>query len=157
MVFDEPARRYLHQRLDEVLGPEAASTLLAHLPPEGWESLVTRRELEQLEERVELRFDRTHDRFAQVDDALSALELRFNHRFALVDARLASVERRADDRESGLSARLDVHEEVVRSALLDWQASFERALSRQTTVVLAGVAVVVAMAALAVALAGLGS
>jgi hypothetical protein len=53
----ERSRHELHQRLQEALGPEAASTLMAHLPPAGYSELATKSDLRQLEERLELKMD----------------------------------------------------------------------------------------------------
>lgn len=53
----ERSRHQLHQRLREVLGPEEAGTLMAHLPPAGHSDLATKSDLRQLEERLELKMD----------------------------------------------------------------------------------------------------
>jgi hypothetical protein len=45
MTIDERSRHALHQRLEEVLGPDEASTLMEHLPPVGWSDVATRRDL----------------------------------------------------------------------------------------------------------------
>jgi hypothetical protein len=53
---------------EEVLGPEAATTLIEHLPPVGWADVVTKHDLAGLEQRVDVRFtvleERIDDRFA---------------------------------------------------------------------------------------------
>jgi hypothetical protein len=36
MAITEEARHRLYQRLEAVLGPEDATTLMEHLPPMGW-------------------------------------------------------------------------------------------------------------------------
>jgi hypothetical protein len=36
MALDERSRHELYLRLEETLGPEAATTLMEHLPPVGW-------------------------------------------------------------------------------------------------------------------------
>ena len=83
MAVDERSRRELYRRLEEVLGPEAATTLIEHLRPVDWADVATKQDLAALEERVDLRFARVDDRFDRVDDRISAMgsELRasFEH------------------------------------------------------------------------------
>jgi len=53
MATDERTRHLLHQRLEEVLGPEEAATLMEQLPPVGWADVATKRDLENL--RLDIR------------------------------------------------------------------------------------------------------
>lgn len=53
MPIDERERHRLHERLDEVLGPEEAATLMTHLPPVGWGDVARRSDLDQLEARFD--------------------------------------------------------------------------------------------------------
>lgn len=46
-------RHRLHRRLDELLGPEDAATLMEHLPPSEWNQLATKSDISDL--RQELR------------------------------------------------------------------------------------------------------
>lgn len=61
MAIDERSRHRLYQRLEEVLGADEAPILMAHLPPVGWADVATKHDLdlglEQLEQRLELRFE----------------------------------------------------------------------------------------------------
>jgi hypothetical protein len=61
MVLDERSRHRLFLRLEEVLGPERAETLMEMLPPVGWADVATKRDLDlaidQLERRMDLRFE----------------------------------------------------------------------------------------------------
>ena len=58
MVLDERARHELFLRLEQALGPESAETLMEMLPPVGWADVATKRDLDALEERMNLRFER---------------------------------------------------------------------------------------------------
>lgn len=46
MTISDQTRHRLHQRLDEVLGPDDAATLMEHLPPAGWADVATKRDLD---------------------------------------------------------------------------------------------------------------
>lgn len=55
----EQRRHRMYRRLEEVLGEEAAGTLIEHLPRATWADLATKDELRQMEERLTDRFERT--------------------------------------------------------------------------------------------------
>jgi len=57
MALDERARHELFLRLQEVLGPDRAETLMEMMPPVGWADVATKRDLDALEQRVDLRFE----------------------------------------------------------------------------------------------------
>jgi len=57
MSMYERSRHELHEQLREVLGPKAAGTLMAHLPPAAYSELATKSDLRQLEERLEVKMD----------------------------------------------------------------------------------------------------
>jgi hypothetical protein len=60
MGVDERARHRLYRRLEEVLGPEEAGTLMNHLPPAGLSDLATKADLFLLRAEMEaLRADLT--------------------------------------------------------------------------------------------------
>ena len=48
MAISEETRHQLFQRLEEVLGPEEATTLMEHLPPVGWADVATKRDIDAL-------------------------------------------------------------------------------------------------------------
>lgn len=59
MAVDERSRHRLYRKLEELLGPEEAGTLMDHLPPGGFGNLATkddihvlRADLESLEHRL---------------------------------------------------------------------------------------------------------
>jgi hypothetical protein len=57
MAIDERSRHELYLRLEGVLGADAATTLMEHLPPVGWADVATRRDLDVLAERIDQRFE----------------------------------------------------------------------------------------------------
>jgi len=72
MVLDERARHELFLRLEEVLGPESAETLMEMMPPVGWADVATKRDLDALEERMNLRFELVDQRFEVMEHKLLA-------------------------------------------------------------------------------------
>ncbi len=76
MVVDERSRHQLYRRLEEVLGPDAATTLIEHLPPVGWADVATRHDLAGLEQRIELRFTHVEER---LDERFNAVNERMDH------------------------------------------------------------------------------
>ena len=48
MAISEETRHQLYVRLEEVLGPDQAATLMEHLPPVGWADVATKRDLDHL-------------------------------------------------------------------------------------------------------------
>ena len=132
MAVDERSRHELYRRLEEVLGVEAATTLIEHLPPVGWADVATKHDLASLEQLIELRFARIDDRFARVDERFNAIEERF----------------------TGLDWRFEGLDDRLQGGMSELRAAFEHELRGQTTTMVFGlVSVVLTMAALAFALA----
>jgi hypothetical protein len=75
MGVDERARHRLYRRLEEVLGPEEAGTLMNHLPPAGLSDLATKADLRVLEGEVAALEDRlTSEIRAQVSELRAQVE-----------------------------------------------------------------------------------
>jgi hypothetical protein len=53
MAIDERARLALYQRLELVLGPDEAVTMMSYLPPQGWGEIATKGDLALLRGDVE--------------------------------------------------------------------------------------------------------
>ena len=88
MALDERARHELYLRLEQILGAESAETLMEMLPPVGWADVATKRDLDGLEERVNLRFELIDQRFGALDSRFEALEQRFEQRFEASEYKL---------------------------------------------------------------------
>jgi hypothetical protein len=128
MAVDDRSRRALQRRLEEVLGAEAAATLIAHLPLVGSADIATHDDLGRAEERLLLEL-------ARIDAQLYA-----------VDGRSASLERQ-------IGARFDIHADLLWEALLGVEVTVGQSLRAQTTtLVLALVGTVLTTAALAFAI-----
>lgn len=157
MVLDERSRHDLYLRLEEALGPDAATTLMEHLPPVGWADVATKRDLDALEQRVDMRFgsleERLDHRFDAVDHRFESLEERLDHRFGAIDHRFEMI----DHRFGTLEERIDLRSEALEHKLLAaFRGELQTALttqSRQLALALAGTAA--AVSALAFAAAGL--
>ncbi len=57
MAIDERTRHEMYLGLEQLLGPQVADALMEHLPPVGWADVATKRDLDSLEQRLELKID----------------------------------------------------------------------------------------------------
>lgn len=62
MVIGERERHRLYDRLEQVLGPEEATILMAHLPPVGWADVATKRDLDAFAETNRLEHEALEQR-----------------------------------------------------------------------------------------------
>ena len=90
MAVDERALQALYRRLQDVLGPEEADTMMAHLAPS--DEMVTKTYLDAFEQRLDQRFESIDHRFESID-----------HRFESIDQRFESIDHRFDalERDTG--------------------------------------------------------
>ena len=98
MAISEESRHHLYQRLEEVLGRAEAAVLMEYLPPVGWADVATKRDLDALESRMDMRFDRVNERFAEMDrrfdevrDGLALINRRFDETFREFRSLLVAV------------------------------------------------------------------
>jgi hypothetical protein len=78
MTITDAERHRLHTKLDQVLGEEDAAVLISHLPPSGWSDVARTRDLDELERRMNVRFEATEARFeATLHRELQAQTTRF--------------------------------------------------------------------------------
>jgi hypothetical protein len=72
MAISEEARHRLYVRLEELLGPEEATTMMEHLPPVGWADVATKRDVEHLEALLRLEFQAVESRVeAKISSSLT--------------------------------------------------------------------------------------
>jgi hypothetical protein len=87
MALDERARHELFLRLEEVLGAESAETLMEMMPPAGWADVATKRDLDALEQRMDLRFEAQDHKFEALDHRFEALD----HKFEALENKLLAA------------------------------------------------------------------
>lgn len=100
LAINEESRHDLYQRLEGVLGRREATVLMQHLPPVGWADVATKRDLDALEARVGMRFERIEDRFGDIDRRFVEIDRRFeevDRRFGQMDGRFDRIERRLEE------------------------------------------------------------
>jgi hypothetical protein len=76
LTVSERDRHHMHCKAEEAMGSDAADTLMSYLPPVGWADVATKRDLDALEERMELRFQLVDQRFDAIDRRFEAMERR---------------------------------------------------------------------------------
>jgi hypothetical protein len=62
MPIDERTRYEMYSGLEQQLGAKVADALMEHLPPVGWADVATRRDLDELERRLEVHVEATMQR-----------------------------------------------------------------------------------------------
>ena len=131
MAISEQHRYHLHQKLEQVLGAEEATTLMEHLPPVGWSEMATKHDIGDLRASIgELSAATKHD----ISELRASIgELRLATKENLEDLE-RSLDGRFKQQEDRLSARL---ERELR--LMTW---------RFVTVVIAALSVALAVARL---------
>jgi hypothetical protein len=95
LTVSEHDRHLLHTKAEEAMASDAADTLMSYLPPVGWADVATKRDLDALEERMDLRFQLVDQRFDAVDRRFEAVDGRFDslERIFVTKAELAAQTR----------------------------------------------------------------
>jgi hypothetical protein len=103
MGVTEQQRHALLTWFEEQMGPERAATMMDLMPPSGADELATKRDLADLEARLDARFAGIDARFTDIDA-----------RFEGIDARFEGIAARFDVQD----ARFDAKLEAMRSTTL---------------------------------------
>ncbi len=77
MAITEKSRHELYRRLEEILGPDEATTLMEHLPPVGWADVATKDDIRTLGGRID-----------QLDGRIDQLEVSVNARLDVLGSDL---------------------------------------------------------------------
>lgn len=122
MEGDYERRRYeLHRKLEEVIGTEAAATLMELLPRIPWREAVRQRDLDAAREaqnvRIDKRFLRVDTELARIESSIGMLQVELDR----TSARIGSTHSRDDRRFERVENRLDTlarRIETVREEVL---------------------------------------
>ena len=117
-------RYNLQTKANDLLGRKEGATLMELLPPVGWADVATKRDLDQLEERLIAKF-----------------ELRFGG----IDSRMSRIDQRFD----GIDQRFDGLDQTIRTALAEQNAAIQTDLRKMQGMLLSAM---VALATLATAI-----
>ncbi len=147
-MIDERMRHELFLRLENVLGPEEAATLMEHLPPVGWADVATKHDLES--QRVLMKQDLDLLR-ADMNHEFASVRSEMRQEFALVRAELggeiAGIRTELGGEISGIRVELaGIRNESVTPAML--QAEVNRLLLWLFPTLLTALALVFAVAKL---------
>jgi hypothetical protein len=95
MAITEQDRHLIYQRLEEVIGSEAAGKLMEHLPPSGWGDVATKRDLDALAIATKRDIDHlaelTSVEFRRVDEKIEGLGDKFEARLQQQTTRLVAI------------------------------------------------------------------
>jgi hypothetical protein len=123
--MNEERRYALHERLDEVLGPDQASTLMEHLPPATWNDLVRQRDMDSMRLALTSDIDRVRSEMTvlriELQQEINALRVELHHEIGALRAEL--------HHEIG-ALRAELHHEIanLRSELIH---EMDRRFSKQ--------------------------
>ena len=122
MTMTENDRYHLHQQLEEALDERGANTMMELLPPVGWADVTTKRDLDQLEERMDLRFQNVDLRFDVVNERLDEISentsLRFNQAAESTNLRFDQAAEITNLRFEKVEKRIDAQADRIISKLL---------------------------------------
>ncbi|PSQ96249.1 MAG: hypothetical protein BRD55_07290 [Bacteroidetes bacterium SW_9_63_38] len=127
------------KRLQEegVFSPEQAERIAEILSSLDVAS-ATKDDLEELEARMEQRFDQVDERFEQVDRRFEQIDERFeqieerfdqvDRRFEQIDERFGQVDRRFEQMDERLTQRIELSEERTEKQISQLQSNLYRVL-----------------------------
>jgi hypothetical protein len=135
------AQSALYARLEEVLGPEHAVTLMSHIPTEA--DLATKADLTALGDRFDARFDGLDLRFDRIDVRLDGIDVRLDGIDVRVDGlggRLGQVDSRFDRLEAHMvrfDDKLDGFHEALRDQSRTYMFTMTGAMASFAAIIIA--------------------
>ena len=138
MSITNEDRYNLQTKANDLLGRKEGATLMELLPPVGWADVATKRDLDQLEERLIAKFEL---RFGGIDSRMSRIDQRFDG----IDQRFDGIDQRFD----GIDQRFDGLDQTIRTALAEQNAAIQTDLRKMQGMLLSAM---VALATLATAI-----
>ncbi|MDX1659846.1 MAG: hypothetical protein R3343_13580 [Nitriliruptorales bacterium] len=112
MAVEQRQRHELHTRLEQVLGPEEASTLMSYLPPVGWADVATKRDLDHFADRLRAEFQQG------LQEGLASVRRDLNVRIDKLDENVSTRIDRVDARIDKLDDKLDANLRVLLFSML---------------------------------------
>lgn len=122
MTTSEARRQGLYNSLRDLIGPDNADTLMAHLPTAESSKLATREDIATLRADLNVRFDRIDDRFEQIEDRFKQID----NRFEQIDDRFEQFEDRFDRIENRFERFEDRFENRFRTVEASFNSLGER-------------------------------
>jgi hypothetical protein len=122
MSISENERHQLFTWFEEQMGTERAATMMNLVPPVGWGDIATRRDLVNLDgkidgaaERLDAKIDRAVERLdakidavaGQLDAKISAVDVKIDAVAERLDNKIDALDSMCDRRFSALETRLD--------------------------------------------------
>ena len=131
MSITNEDRYNLQAKAHDLLGRKEGATLMELLPPVGWADVATKRDLDQLEQRLIAKFEL---RFGGIDSQMSRIDQRFDG---------------IDQRFRGIDQRFDGLDQTIRTALAEQNAAIQTDLRKMQGMLLSAM---VALATLVAAI-----
>jgi hypothetical protein len=128
MQVDERARHELHDKLDELLGPERATTLMSLLPPVGWADVATKRDLDALAVATKRDLDGLRGEIQAVEAALRGE----------IQAVEAALRGEMQALEASLRGEMQTSDASLKGELATTRAEFHRELGLLTRTLMIG-------------------
>ncbi|MBK5221591.1 MAG: hypothetical protein JJE52_01685 [Acidimicrobiia bacterium] len=149
MAITEQNRHELYQRLEEILGPDKANTLMEHLPPVGWAQVATKDDLLHLETRLDNKIDRLDTKLTgqidRLDTKIGGTDTRLTGQIHRLDTKIGSIETRLRSEIVAAESRLMTEIGGVRVDVANLATELHRTIRASAFMVLGAMAALVTL------------